>query len=519
MAHKTMTRASLPRPEPSRRSAGLMRMALVALAVAAQVGIIIFLVSVLQDRALVLYFAFQVIAVIDIFVLAGKRQNTSFTMAWVLLILLLPVTGHLLYVLWGRRGKHRRMRRTLARSADYLEKDPVTYQEFGEDHPRRKRLAGYLGRMGFPLYERTSCTYYPLGDDQFPAMIADIRRARRFVFLEYFIIADGDLWKEVREALVEKAAEGVEVRVMYDDLGSLVSLPEGMDEDLKAHGIDVLSFNPIHYSTSRLYINYRNHQKICVIDGEVAYTGGTNLADEYVNYYDKHGHWKDTAIRLAGDAVWSMTVFFLQMWEAQTKEEQQYHCYRGQGESPDAKGFYQPFIDGPMNNPDNPAETMYRSMIYNAREYVYISSPYVIIDNSMADALCTAALGGTDVRIVTTHIWDRWFVHMATQSSYASLLRAGVRIYEYAPGMIHSKTIISDDDHCITGTFNMDYRSFYLHYENGVYICGAPVVEEIRTDFLETFDKCREIELDRWTKRPLYMKAMQGFFRIFAIFL
>jgi len=502
----------------SRRSAGLLRMALVAILVLIQIGIIFFLVHVLQDGAFFLYIAIQVIAVIDIFILIGKRQNSSYTMAWVLLILLLPVTGHVLYVLWGRRTKHRRMRRTLARTNVFLEKDPEIYQELGEAHPRRKRLAGYLGRMGFPLYRRTSCVYYPLGEYQFHAMLEDIKRAKKFVFLEYFIISEGRLLEEYCEVLLRKSAEGVEIRVMYDDFGSLLTLPEGFDENLRKHGIQVVHFNPIQYSTSRLYINYRNHQKICVIDGEYAYTGGTNMADEYVNYYEKHGHWKDTAIRLEGDAVWSLTVFFLQMWEAQTGEEQCFEAYRPPKEGSPAPGFYQPFIDGPMNNPENPAETMYRSMIYNAREYVYLSTPYLIIDNSMMDALCTAALGGTDVRILTPRVWDHWFVHMATQSSYSQLMRAGVRIYEYEPGYIHAKMILSDDDHCITGTFNMDYRSFYLHYENGVYICDAPVLAEMKADFLETFAKSREMDLALWQKRPFFRKILQGFFRIFAIF-
>ena len=504
--------------KPSIRLAGVLRFALVAFLVAVQIGIIFFLVHILQDWAFFLYIAIQVIALIDVFIIVGKRQNTSFTMAWVLLILLLPVTGHVLYVFWGRRNKHRRMRHALARTGVFLEKDPEIYRELGEAHPRRKRFAGYLGRMGFPVYKRTSCTYYPLGDDQFRGMLEDIKQAKNFVFLEYFIIAEGSLLEEYCEVLIQKASEGVEVRVMYDDLGSLLTLPDGFETRLRGHGIQVLRFNPIQYSISRLYINYRNHQKICVIDGEFAYTGGTNLADEYANYYAKHGHWKDTAIRLEGDAVWSLTVFFLQMWEAQTREEQCFEAYRPPKVGADAPGFYQPFIDGPMNNPENPAESMYRSIIYNAREYVYASTPYLIIDNSMIDALCTAALGGTDVRILTPRKWDHWYVHMVTQSNYSQLMQAGVRIYEYTPGYIHAKTIISDDDHCITGTFNMDYRSFYLHYENGVYICGAPVIEEIKADFLETFAKSNEIDPILWGKRPFVIKVLQGFFRIFAIF-
>ena len=503
----------------TRRAAGVFRFCLVFLVVAAQVGVVFFLVELVHSRALLLYFAIQVIAVIDIFILTGKRQNASFTMAWVILILLLPVSGHLLYILWGRRTKHRRMRRTLARTNHFLSKDPAIYQTLSDQQPRRKRLCGYLGRMGFPVYQGTSCTYYPLGDNQFPAMLADIERAERFVFLEYFILSQGLLWTEFREALARKAAQGVEIRIMYDDMGSLITLPKNLAADLKSLNIQVAAFNPIHYSTSRLYINYRNHQKICVIDGEIAYTGGTNLADEYANIHSKLGHWKDTAIRLEGDAVWSMTVFFLQMWEAQTGHLQDFDQYqpRRSGQLM-SEGFYQPFIDGPMNNPDNPAEITYRSVIHTAREYVYITSPYLIIDNSMTDALCTAALGGTDVRIITPYVWDKWLVHMATQSNYAALLRAGVKIYEYTPGYIHAKCILSDDDHCIIGTINMDYRSFYLHYENAVWICGAPVVKTIKADFEETLSRCREIILEEWQKRPWYKKIVQAIIRIFAIF-
>jgi len=514
------TAAATPvRRHLTRRVGSWLRVVLVALAVLAQVGLVMFLVRQLQDRAIQVYVIIQIIAVIDIFILVGKRQNVSFTIAWVLLILLLPVTGHVLYVLWGRRTKHRRMKRTLTRTTPMLIKNPAVYQNFGETHPERKRLGGYLGRMGFPLYQGTNCKYYPLGDEQFPAMLEDIRNAKRFVFLEYFILSDGRLWQEFRKVLAEKAAEGVEIRVLYDDLGSLFSAPDNLAAELAPLGIQVVAFNPIHYSISRLYINYRNHQKICVIDGDIAYTGGCNLADEYANYVQKFGHWKDAAIRLEGDAVWSMTVFFLQMWEAQTQEQQSFYAYRPQKSAVCDQGFYQPFIDGPMNNPDNPAERMYHSMIYNAREYVYIMSPYLIIDNPMMEALCTAALGGTDVRIITPHHWDKRFVHLATQSNYSTLLAAGVRIYEYTPGYLHAKTVLSDDDHCITGSINMDYRSFFFHYENAVWMCGTPAIQEIKSDFKNTLTRCTEIHLEHWKQRPFYLKLLQGFFRLFAIFL
>jgi len=507
------------RKELTRRAAGFLRFGLVLFVIAVQIGIVFTLVWFLQERAVFLYFTIQVIAVIDIFLLTGKRRNASYTMAWVLLILLLPVTGHLLYVLWGRGDKHRRIRRVLARTKQYLTEDPAIYQALIDEHPQRKRICSYLGRRGFPLYQRTSCDYYPLGDNQFPAMLADIEKAQRFVFIETFIIDKGQLWDQFRELLARKVQEGVEIRLMYDDWGSLFTVPEGLAADMKRLGIQMVRFNPIHYSTNKLYGNYRNHQKICVIDGEIAHTGGTNLADEYMNVNSKFGHWKDTAIRLEGDAAWSLTVTFLQMWELQTQREQDFERYRPNRPGQPAPGFYQPFADGPMNSPAHPAEITYRSIIHNAQEYVYIMTPYLIIDNSMVDALCTAALGGTDVRIITPYIWDKWYVHMVTQSNYEVLLQSGVRIFEYSPGYMHAKTILSDDDHCITGTVNMDYRSFYLSYENAVWICGAPVLRDIKADFEETLVQCQEITLPEWQDRPLYRKIVQGVLRIFAIFL
>ena len=498
-----------------------LRIGLVLVLIALQIFLVVLLVDLIAERALLLYFFIQFIAVVDIFILASRRQNISYTIAWVLLILLLPVTGHLLYILWGRRRKHRSVRRAIARTADKLQKDPAIYQTLGATHPERKRLGGYLGRMGFPIYQNTNCTYYPVGELQFRAMLDDIASAKHFIFLEYFILGAGQLWDEFRTALAQKAAEGVEIRVMYDDLGSLLTLPRDFEADLKKLGIEVICFNPIHHSVSRLYVNYRDHRKICVIDGEIAYTGGTNLADEYANYTDRLGHWKDTAIRLTGDAVWSKTVFFLQLWEAQSGTEQDFDAYRRQ--HPDIEstpaGFFQPFADGPMNNPDNPAEIIYRSVIHNAREYLYIMTPYLVIDSSMLDALTTAALGGVDVRIITPYIWDKWYMKMVTHSNFGPLLRAGVRIYEYTPGYLHAKTILSDDDHAVTGSINMDYRSFYLSYENGVWICGAPVLADIKADFLDTIAKSKEIQPEDWKRTPLYYRILQGLLRVFASFL
>ncbi len=502
-----------------KKVAGMIRIIIVGLAVLAQLFLLALVVTRLRYNAVYIYFLFEVLGLLAILVLIDKKRNSSYTVLWVTVILILPVFGYLLYILWGRtatKGRRSvRIQETLTRGVKYLEQDPEVYAELEEAHPWRKRIAGFLIREGFPLYNNTKCEYFSLGELQFEQMLLDMEKAKHFIFLEYFILSEGKLWDRIREVLKHKAAQGVEVRILFDDFGSIITLPNNFIKQLKNEGIQAMAFNPVHRYISRLYINYRNHQKIVVIDGNIGYTGGTNLADEYVNIFPKHGHWKDTAIRLEGDAVWSLTVTFLQMWETESKIQEEYLNYRPTINIT-GDGFYQPFSDGPVNNPRNPAETMYRQVISNAKEYVYITTPYLVINDSMIDALCTAAMGGIDVRIITPKIWDHWYVHMVTRSNYGRLIRAGVRIYEYTPGYIHAKTIISDDDQAITGSINMDYRSFYLHFENGVWICGAPVLEKIKEDIVATFEVSEEIDLQEWENRPWWVKILQAFLRLFA---
>lgn len=503
-----------------RKVAGLLRAILVSAVILLQIILLILLVHILHSYAIYIYVILQIIGVIHIFAMISRSHNTPYAITWILAITLLPVIGLVLFHLWGQSNisgrQNKPINESIARGNTYLEKDSKIYTKLSTEHPRRKRIAGYLGRKNFPLYQGTKCEYFPLGELQFDTMIKDMEKAEKFIFMEYFIINTGKLWDRISDILIRKAAQGVEVRLMYDDLGSITTVPDNFIRTMGLYGIQVARFNPVHRFIPRLYVNFRNHQKIVVIDGNIGYTGGTNLADEYANYYPKHGHWKDTAIRLEGDAVWSLTVSFLQMWDSQTKKSSDYEACHPDIVCEDA-GFFQPFTDGPTNNPDNPAEAMYRSMITNARDYVYITTPYLVIDNTMVELLCTAAIGGVDVRIVTPKIWDQWYVHMVTRSNYSELLKAGVRIYEYTPGYIHAKTIISDDDHAVTGSINMDYRSFHLHFENGVWICGAPVLGEIKKDIIDTFNICEEMYLEDMQGRPLHIRFAEGFLRIFAV--
>lgn len=507
--------------DTERAIANLLRIAIVVIVILMQIALIILLVQYLRIYALWVYVLIECAATIQLLVMANHSHSGSTTITWLIIIALLPVFGYILYLLWGRSDTHGkrcdRTRASIAYGEQYLEKDPAVYAKLSEEHPQRKRTSGYLGRMSFPLYQDTKCQYYPLGEQQFDAMIEDMKNAEKFIFLQYFILDGGVLWDRIRDVLLEKSKQGVEIRLMYDDLGSILCAPEKGLRMLKEHGVQIVRFNPVHKFISRLFINYRNHQKMTIVDGHIAYTGGTNIADEYINAYPKHGHWKDTGIRMEGAAAWSMTVTFLSMWDGETDKRSDYNNYRPQKQVEGNGGYFQPFSDGPINNPDNPAEVMYRTIIANARDYVYITTPYLVIDNAMQEALITAARSGVDVRIITPRVYDHWYVHGVTRSNYLDLLKVGVRIYEYVPGYIHGKTIISDDDHAVTGSINMDYRSFNLHYENGVWICGGPVLKDIKQDILETMDVSEEILLEVWEKQPWYTWLLQGFLRIFAV--
>ena len=511
------------RQSAEKKIAGAIRILFVVILIALQLMFVIFIVSTLRNNAVYIFAAIEIVAVINVIILASKNRKSAYTTTWIFVILIMPVFGYILYILWGNApvGKHGgRIRASIAYGNEFLKNDPRVYRDLFMRHSDRTRMATYLGRKDFPLYANTNCKYFEVGERQFAAMLKDLENAERFIFMEYFIVETGKLWDSIVEVLARKAREGVEVRLMFDDWGSLVTTPYHFFEELQGYGIKVIRFNPIHKYISRLYLNYRNHQKITVVDGRVAYTGGTNLADEYANIYPKHGHWKDTAIRLEGDAVWGLTVNFLQMWDGEAGYYSEYERYKTDFPLTHSDGFFQPFNDGPTNNPDNPAEMMYMSMIANARDYIYITTPYLVIDSAMTDALCAAAVSGVDVRIVLPKIWDHWYVHIVTRSNYGELIKSGVRIYEYSPGYIHAKTILTDDDICITGSINMDYRSFNLHFENGVWICGAPVLANIKEDITNTFEVSQEIDLRLWHgMRPWYVRIVEGILKIFSILL
>lgn len=502
-----------------KRTPGTLRVVIVFLALIAQVLLLAYFVVLLKQNAIYLYFLLEIAGAATIMIIVANDRNSSYTIFWLIIMAILPVVGYLLFLFWGTTGQtsqeSRRIIKNLSYGSGFLNQDPQVYGNFALGHPYRKRLGTALRNEGFPIYQNTQCCYYPLGELQFEKLIEDLEQAQKFIFLEYYIISDGQLWDRIHNILRRKAQQGVEVRVMLDDFGSLRNLSDNFSKELIRENIKAARFNPVHVNIFSLLINYRNHQKIAVIDGNIGYTGGTNIADEYVNITHRLGHWKDSSIRLEGDAVWTLTVTFLQMWDAVSDCQSDYSCYLPSVHV-EGMGFYQPFADNPVNNPVNPAQETYSQIISTARRYLYITTPYLVIDNAMKDILCLAAKGGIDVRIVTPRIWDHWYVHMVTQSNYDDLLQGGIRIYEYTPGFIHSKIIISDDDNAVIGSINMDYRSFFLHFEDGVWICGSPVLQDIKADVLDIFSVSQEINLADWRKRPLHLKLAQALLRVFA---
>lgn len=503
-----------------RKLFGFMRVGLVALIVILQLALIFLLVRYLRSNSLYVYLVLEGFSIVQILLLVGKDNDPSFTIAWVLIISMLPGFGFLLYAFWGRssvKGKRPdSIRAAIKRSRPHLPGNEEVFDKLARIRPKHKRTATYLKEHGFPLYENTSCRYFPLGELQFDALLEEIKQARSFVFLSTFILNTGVIWSELRDALIERARAGVDVRIMFDDLGSIFTAPDRLEADMKEHGIQIIRFNPVHKFISRLSFNYRNHQKITVIDGNIAYTGGANIADEYANLIVRFGHWKDTAIRLEGEAVFSLCLTFLELWEAETGEKQDYDAFRPTVKS-EGSGFFQPYSDGPTNNPKNPAETMYRQMIANADRYVYFSTPYFVVPHDMMKVICAAAESGVDVRIIVPKKWDRWYVGLVSRSNYQRILEAGGKIYEYTPGFIHAKTMLSDDDQAITGSINMDFRSFHMHFENGVWISGSEVISEIAEDFQKTIAESELVTLATHESRPFYQKMLERVFRVFAV--
>ena len=498
------------------------RITIVGLLLLFQVVQLAVVMVLFADYFIYFYWLCIVVSVLVVLWIVNAQSDPGYKIAWLIPILLFPVFGGLFYLAFGgnrmsnrthrrMQGMERKMRHELGESERAQMLEP-----FGPDSINQAR---YLERYACaPVYRNTEATYFPLGDDVFPRILEELKKAKRYIFLEYFIIEKGLFWDSILEILEEKAAQGVDVRLIYDDIGCLFTLPKDYARTLEEKGIRCCVFNPFIPVLS-LRLNNRDHRKLLIIDGQAGFTGGVNLADEYINYQMKYGHWKDTAILLRGEAVWSMTVMFLTMWDYIRGVDEDLEQYRPEPVADLAPGcgdyFVQPYTDSPLDH-EAVGETVYLNLITKAKRYVYLTTPYLIISDSVNTALCSAAKAGVDVRILTPHIPDKKVIFEVTRAHYGPLLEAGVKIYEYTPGFVHAKNFVVDDRWATVGTVNMDYRSMFLHFEDGVWLCGAPCVLDIKEDFLATLERSERITLRRWRDHSAPRLLLRAVLRVFA---
>lgn len=443
-----------------------------------------------------------------------KPTNPAVKLAWVVPILIFPLFGGVFYLFFGHVIVPRKLRDSMERTdkqvRENLAQDEKILEELSGEDQATANLSGYITSYGAtPVWDQTASAYFADGLPWWESLIADLEKAERFIFLEFFIIKEGTMWDTILDILERKVKDGVEVRLIYDDIGCAFLLPKRYDRIIEKKGIKCVSFNRLVPFLS-LVLNNRDHRKIVVIDGKAAYTGGINLSDEYINLEHPYGdRWKDTGIRIEGKAVWNFTVMFLQMWNMSRYTEEDYRrYYQAQAKVLEAEGYVQPYMDTPFDD-ETLGENVYLNLIGAARRYVWIYTPYLVTDHEMITALKLAAKRGVDVRIVTPGVPDKKFVYWLTQSNYQNLIEAGVRIFQYMPGFIHAKCVLVDDESATVGTINFDYRSFYHHFECGVSLYRAQAVKELKEDMVNTFAVCEEITME-WCRKKFVKSNIIG---------
>ncbi len=452
--------------------------------------------------------------------LFGNDDNPTIKLTWFFILAVLPVFGLILYVYiktdLGHRLMIRRYNDILSQTEHFAPSESACSKE--ELPEELQSLASYLNSCGFPCYQNTQAQYFPIGDDAFEVMCDELQKAEHFIFLEYFIVREGYMWGRILEILKEKVNAGVEVRVLYDGTCAVALLPYSYPEKLEKLGIACKMFAPLRPFVSTHY-NYRDHRKIMVIDGKIGFTGGINLSDEYINRTSRLGHWKDTAIVLRGDAVRSLTLMFLQMWDVSsvhfTPEVYSKYLDVPQPAHEKEAGYVIPYGDSPLDR-DLVGEMVYMDIINRANRYVHIMTPYLIIDNEMITALTYAARRGVEVQLILPHVPDKEIAFSLAHTYYRRLLENGVQIYEYEPGFVHAKVFVSDDCKATVGTINLDYRSLYHHFECGTYLYASPEVAKIEQDFQQTLARCVRADAELLKNDPFMRKLIGPGMRIIA---
>lgn len=475
----------------------------------------------LKEYATFVYSALTVMEIIVLIYIINAEGNPAFKMTWMLFVLVFPVIGTVFYIYVHLQLETRFIQNRLAalrmETEPYMDQDQKITEALWESKSSNAQLSYYLShQLGFPTYRNTETEYFPLGEDKFASMVRELEKAKKFIFMEYFIVEEGKMWDTILEILKRKAQEGVEVRFMYDGMCAFDLLPYSYPKKLQKFGIKCKMSNKIRPFVSTVQ-NNRDHRKICVIDGQVGYVGGVNLADEYINEKERFGHWKDTAILLRGDAVQSLTMIFLQMWDVEERGVETYGKYltrKAEGLN-EKLGYVIPYADSPFDH-ENVGEEVYFHILNHAKKYVHIMTPYLILDNEMMTTLTRAAKSGIEVVIIMPHIPDKWYAFAVAKTYYKELIEGGVQIYEYTPGFVHAKVFVSDDDTATVGSINLDYRSLYLHFENGVFIYDNPEVQRVEEDFQSTLAKCHKVTVTEVRNRGVLMKVAGQVLRLVA---
>ncbi|OON90885.1 MAG: cardiolipin synthase [Candidatus Epulonipiscium fishelsonii] len=499
------------------------RLFIVGVLILLQVSVLTLIIIKLSEYVTYAYFLFTAISLIVVLYIVNRDDNPSYKLAWVVPIMAFPIVGGPFYLMFGGNQASSKLKKkikyALEKTLSFCEQDKSVIQEITTQDKSAANQSKYIYKHALlPIHKNTTTKYLNSGEAFFERLVEELKQAEHFIFMEYFIVEEGKMWNTILEVLVQKVKEGVEVRMMYDDAGTITVLPYNYHDHLESLGIKTVVFNKLNPTLSIL-MNNRDHRKITVIDGHTGFIGGVNLADEYINEVTKFGHWKDAALYLKGDAVWNLSLMFIQVWNFSTEDKiynfadygpHKYH------ELPfDNDGYVQPYGDSPLDN-ESTGENVYLNIINRAKNYVYINTPYFIVDNEIITALCLAAKSGVDIILVTPHIEDKWYAHVLTRSYYAQLINAGIKVYEYTPGFIHSKTFVCDDEIGVVGTINLDYRSLYLHFECGVWMYKTKSVLEIKDDFLETLKICTPISLNDALNIKWQTKVIASILKLFS---
>ena len=472
----------------------IKRLLVVLIGITLQILLSLIILLYLGKEVAIIQIIYNLLAFIIVINIIKNNTSLSFRLPWIIIILLFPLIGSLLYIIIGNNiytsSSIRRIIKNTNASKKYLVQDEKIKEEINKkNYDQLNYISSYAG---FPVTKNNEFKYFALGDDAYKPILRELKKAEKFIFLEFFIISEGEFWNNVLTILKDKARRGVDVRVMYDDMGCLGFLPPDYKEELEEYGIKFVVFNKLS-PFSNLFMNNRNHRKILVIDGKIAISGGFNLADEYVNFITRFGHWKDNVFFVKGEAVWNYTVMFLNLWNSYKKEDKDYKVFKY---SPKKKlkvnGYAAPYSSSPLDN-EIVGENIYLNIINQAKKYLYITTPYLIIDSELMNALLLAAKRGVDVRIIVPGIPDKKIAYALTQSYFEQLIKGGVKIYKYSKGFIHSKIFVCDDTISTIGTVNLDYRSLYLHFECGLYMYNTNIIKDVKKDVLTTIERSEKV--------------------------